>query len=53
MIRDDLHLVTPHPVGWPSMRRPEKTQLRHLRSYWRSDDGGAVVVTTFPAADRP
>ena len=53
MIRDDLHLCYPHPVGWPFMQRPDKTQLMHLRSDWRSDDCRAVVVTTFPAADRP
>jgi hypothetical protein len=53
MIRDDLHLVTRAPVGWPFMQHPDKTQLTHLRSDWRNDDCRAVVVTTFPAADRP
>jgi hypothetical protein len=55
MICDDLQSAPcyPHPVGWPFMQRPDKTPLTHLRSYWRSDDCRAVVVTTFPAAGRP
>jgi hypothetical protein len=51
MIRDDLHLVTRSRLAF--IQRPDKTQLTYLRSYWRSDDCRAVVVTTFPAADRP